>query len=441
MSKQYDTDEFKNYAKKNGKKAKKNVSELDYVKLVEQFIDEDKIKQAGKALSLLVDLGGKAAAEGLQYAGGLLEKSAQRSLERKTVAKPRSIAPIKRKEVFDKRRFKDITSQQSDRFSLSTTALFIGPLVAFYMIDAGLVHYLAPLFIALCCAISSAFFYQKKKREQLMAQRINNYLSLIGDTSVVPIHELASGAMVSIDQVRQDIQMLVHEGVLRQARLVEEGKLLIIDNETYGLYKNYLRESAKQPSPYSSQKAFGEDLSSQEKAGTKVQSQLNQSVASVRDRAYRQELEANTQLPAEIKSFLSSHHEYLKAFEGYKSNFNNEGERKLNTIIEQMIHIEELLLRDVDKLAILKKYQDYLLPTLDKLLKKHGELCDLAQMSAKNREALGEIEACLDTLIEAFDKIIENMSFEDLQDIKSDISVLNAVLKQEGLLRKDFYIE
>ena len=45
----------------------------------------------------------------------------------------------------------------------------------------------------------------------------------------------------------------------------------------------------------------------------------------------------------------------------------------------------------------------------------------------------GEIEATLDTLNTAFEKLLDDLFQDTMWDVSSDISVLNTMLTQEGL--------
>ena len=49
------------------------------------------------------------------------------------------------------------------------------------------------------------------------------------------------------------------------------------------------------------------------------------------------------------------------------------------------------------------------------------------------QKAKAEIEATLDTLNAAFEKLLDNLFQDTAWDVSSDISVLNTMLYQEGL--------
>ena len=71
----------------------------------------------------------------------------------------------------------------------------------------------------------------------------------------------------------------------------------------------------------------------------------------------------------------------------------------------------------------IRKLMEYYLPTTIKLLEAYEQL---------DRQP-GEIEATLDTLNTAFEKLLDDLFQDTMWDVSSDISVLNTMLAQEGL--------
>ena len=81
----------------------------------------------------------------------------------------------------------------------------------------------------------------------------------------------------------------------------------------------------------------------------------------------------------------------------------------------------------------IRKLMDYYLPTAIKLLEAYEQL-DKQPIDGENiRSSKMEIENALDTLNEAFEKILDDLFLETAWDVSSDISVLNTMLAQEGL--------
>jgi 5-bromo-4-chloroindolyl phosphate hydrolysis protein len=76
---------------------------------------------------------------------------------------------------------------------------------------------------------------------------------------------------------------------------------------------------------------------------------------------------------------------------------------------------------------------EYYLPTTVKLLEAYAQM-DAQPVGGENIvTAKKEIEATLDTLNVAFEKLLDSLFQDTAWDISSDISVLNTMLAQEGL--------
>ena len=81
----------------------------------------------------------------------------------------------------------------------------------------------------------------------------------------------------------------------------------------------------------------------------------------------------------------------------------------------------------------LKKLMDYYLPMTVKLLNAYADM-DAQPVQGENIQASKkEIEATLDTLNLAFEKLLDDLFRDSAMDVSSDISVLNTLLAQEGL--------
>lgn len=94
--------------------------------------------------------------------------------------------------------------------------------------------------------------------------------------------------------------------------------------------------------------------------------------------------------------------------------------------------------RNPDIADDLKKMMSYYLPTTKKLLDAYCEL-DEQPVPGENIETTKrEIAATLDTLNNAFAKLLDDLFEEKAWDISSDISVLNTMLAQEGLTEGAF---
>lgn len=73
-----------------------------------------------------------------------------------------------------------------------------------------------------------------------------------------------------------------------------------------------------------------------------------------------------------------------------------------------------------------------------KLLNAYAEM-DRQPVQGENiRKSKEEIDSTLDTLNQAFEKLLDSVFEDTAMDVSSDISVLHTLLAQEGLTGSDF---
>ena len=88
---------------------------------------------------------------------------------------------------------------------------------------------------------------------------------------------------------------------------------------------------------------------------------------------------------------------------------------------------------DPDKLPQIRKFMDYYLPTTLKLLNAYDRM-DAAGVSGQNIDSTKQrVEDMMTTIAAAFEKQLDSLFGSDALDISTDISVLESMLRQEGL--------
>ena len=83
--------------------------------------------------------------------------------------------------------------------------------------------------------------------------------------------------------------------------------------------------------------------------------------------------------------------------------------------------------------ADVRKFMNYYLPTTLKLLKSYDLLEDQSYQSESIVSSRKKIEGVLDTLIQAYEKQLENLFKDDALDIATDIDVLETMMAGDGL--------
>ena len=162
------------------------------------------------------------------------------------------------------------------------------------------------------------------------------------------------------------------------------------------------------------------------------------------DRWFRQghidEQERNRKnTPPEVQEVLDKGNEFLDKI--HRSNDAIPGE-EISAKISRMELIVEKIFERAQKhpeiIPDLKKLMNYYLPMTVKLLDAYEEM-DQQPVQGENIQASKkEIEDTLDTLNQAFEKLLDSVFQDTAWDVSSDISVLHTLLAQEGLTDDDF---
>ena len=143
--------------------------------------------------------------------------------------------------------------------------------------------------------------------------------------------------------------------------------------------------------------------------------------------------------PPEVQEVLNKGNEFLDKI--HRSNDAIPGE-EISAKISRMELIVEKIFERAQKhpeiIPDLKKLMNYYLPMTVKLLDAYEEM-DQQPVQGENIQASKkEIEDTLDTLNQAFEKLLDSVFQDTAWDVSSDISVLHTLLAQEGLTDDDF---
>lgn len=152
-----------------------------------------------------------------------------------------------------------------------------------------------------------------------------------------------------------------------------------------------------------------------------------------------QEQQAQQQLQAagnaaEVKSILEEGDAYLKTIHTCNDEIPDE------VMSDKLYQLEEIMKRIFDQVrkqpktaADLHKFMNYYLPTTTKLLYAYIDLEKQPEVGNNITGTKHEIEATLDTINQAFEKLLDNL-FQDMAwDISSDISVMKTMMARDGL--------
>ena len=238
-------------------------------------------------------------------------------------------------------------------------------------------------------------------------ERFQKYIDTLGNHTYCNFEQLSAAVNKPVKFVKKDIKKMIDDRWFRQGHIDEQETCLITSNETYLQYTQ-------------TQKALEQKKQEEEKC-----------------QAEQERNRKNT--PPEVQEVLDKGNEFLDKI--HRSNDAIPGE-EISAKISRMELIVEKIFEQAQKhpeiIPDLKKLMNYYLPMTVKLLDAYEEM-DQQPVQGENIQASKkEIEDTLDTLNQAFEKLLDSVFQDTAWDVSSDISVLHTLLAQEGLTDDDF---
>ena len=234
--------------------------------------------------------------------------------------------------------------------------------------------------------------------------RYEKYLKALGGKTHCELNQLARAVGKSPKFVRKELKGMIDDGLFLEGHLDEEETSLITSDDSY---VHYLETKQKQA--VKKQEEVVETVRAQKKADAKKVSAQAQEVLDRGNEFIRQLRACNDAIPGqEISEKIS----------------------RLETLVQKIFDRVETHPEVVPEL---KKLMDYYLPMTVKLLNAYADM-DAQPIQGENiQSSKREIEATLDTLNSAFEKLLDSIFKATALDVSSDITVLQTLLAQEGL--------
>ena len=232
--------------------------------------------------------------------------------------------------------------------------------------------------------------------------RFKKYCKALGRNTHCSLEQLARSVGKNVKFVRKELVKMIDDGYFLEGHLDAEGKNLITSHETYRHYE---------------QSRLALEARKQEEKRLEAEKETAKSAA---DPRVREVMERGSAFIAEIR----------------RCNDAIPGEEISGKITRMELIIRRIFERAQAHPEIvpdLKKLMDYYLPMTVKLLNAYADMDAQPVQGETIRSSKKEIEATLDTLNLAFEKLLDDLFEDTAMDVSSDISVLNTLLAQEGL--------
>ena len=262
------------------------------------------------------------------------------------------------------------------------------------------------LIMAIAFGIMGVFSWKRFKEVDMISKDYTRFLRELGHNTVIPIRDLASAVQKSEEDTIKELMYMMNKGYFKQARIVENDSLFLLDIPTFKLYKD--------------QKSQMPNLSYEEKKQIENDAHKNVNIEKAENIIQIASKEINS-INLDISRIKSR--SFLEKVIEIKKNIEN---------------IVNIIKRYPDKAYALDKFMDYYLPTTVKLIDAYAEYEIIESKDPKIKNSLFEIESSIETINQAFGKIQLELMEDRTMDIKTDIDTMKILLNQEGYLEKDW---
>ena len=275
-------------------------------------------------------------------------------------------------------------------FFLSLIALLVAAL--FSAGAAALIGCLIP-------ALAGGILIGTAIRKFSFRSRVQKYNRAIGTASFVSIKQLADSVSKPQELTLKDCRRLCRE--MSSLHLDKEETCLILDRETYQFY---------------------------------LEAQNSQRRREAEEEKRRQEAERDPKR-AQLYETLKEGNQYLRKIR--EVNHALPGE-EISRKLSRLELVTEKIFLQVEQqpecLPDIRRFMNYYLPTTLKLVTAYQKFEEQPVQGSNIIEAKKEILDALDTAGIAFENLLNKLFQDDAMDISTDISAMETILSQEGLL-------
>jgi len=231
-------------------------------------------------------------------------------------------------------------------------------------------------------------------------KRFRRYVAIIGQHEYYAIADLASATGKTSAYVAKDLREMINQGMFLNGRIDEQRTHLITSNEAYEQYLLMQKSIADKQALLRADEQAAKD--------NNISSECQQIISE--GKAYIAHVrQCNDDIPD--KDFSD----------------------KLDRLEDIMRRIFAQVEKQPQNASELHKFMNYYLPTTTKLIDAYRDIDGHPETGENIVNTKREIEDTLDTINDAFEKLLDRFFQDTAWDISSDISVMKTMLEQEGL--------
>ena len=253
------------------------------------------------------------------------------------------------------------------------------------------------------------------------ASRLKALQRAVGQREAVGFDDLAARMQVSPKAALAASRTLIKGGYLPEGRIDDENTTLMVTENAYHQYRQF-------------QQSQRQTLAEREAAAAARAAEETARAAREQDISER--------LTPEQRAFVARGRDYVRQMDELNTAIDDAAVSERITAIQDVVG--RILARAEEEPAViagLDRLTAYYLPTTVKLLDAYDRLEEEPIQGENISSSRSEIEHTLDVLHSAFEKLFDD-TYQDLSlDVSTDISVLHAMLAQEGLTEGPFDVK
>lgn len=258
-------------------------------------------------------------------------------------------------------------------------------------------------------------------RRLVTASQVKSFQRIFGEREACTFDDIAARAQISRGKAVSRARKLLRRGFIPQGRIDDEQTTLMVTDNAYRQYRQ-LQMAQRQSLEH--ERAAEEARAAEAAAAAAREQHLSENLT-----------------PAQ-RAFIVRGRDYVRQMGALNAAIDDAA------VSEKIAAIEEVVGRILARaeaepkvIAGLDRLNAYYLPTCVKLLEAYDNLEEQPVQGENISSSRREIEHTLDVLHAAFEKLFDD-TYQDLSlDVSADISVLHAMLAQEGLTDGPFDVK
>lgn len=251
----------------------------------------------------------------------------------------------------------------------------------------------------------SGFAWKRAHDKKNLTKKFYIFKKALGDQEYISIKDFSNLVQIPEDELKKTLKKMISNGMLLGAMFDDTESTLILSERAFEEYKKFVTSQREQENYNKSSQVDTEGMNVTSDS-QKVIDEGNEYLVKVR--------KINDMIPDNDEDHMSD---------------------KLYSLENIMKKIFEHVGQHPEKAQDLRKFMNYYLPTTEKLLNAYVQLDAQPEVGDNIKDTKKQISDALNTINTAFEKLFDDLFEEQAWDIASDISVMETMMSQDGLMQ------